>query len=91
MACGSHRQAALSERCTWLAVCRDCNCHHLTDYAEWPLLRQLAVKWICDRPHFDLPRFNEIRGRAPTAIEWHEVVVAICWEIDFWSSKKWGA
>jgi hypothetical protein len=82
MASGSYRELALSQRCTWLAVCTHCNCYRLTDRSEWPLVRQLAIKWIRDKHHFYLTQFNAIRGRAPNAIEWHEVVVAICRELD---------
>jgi len=82
IACGSHRDAALGERLAWLAVCRVCNCERLTDRDVWPLTRQLAVKWLHDRPHFDLLGFNALRGRAPGAITWPEVCVAVCRELD---------
>ena len=82
MACGSHRELALSEPCTWAAACVDCNEFHLTDYSEWPLARQMAVKWIEDRKNFDRVRFNAIRGRSPDAISWTEVVLWICRELN---------
>jgi len=84
MASGTHRDAALSERCTWLAVCTMCNCYRLTDRVEWPLVRQLAIKWLNDPEHLDVERFNELRGRAKTAITWTEVVVQVCHELDRW-------
>lgn len=65
---GSHRALAIAEPCTWLAVGFDCNMGRLNDYSLYPLERQLAIKWIHDRKRFDLARFNELRGRAPTAI-----------------------
>lgn len=79
---GAHRSKAYEDRITWLAVCRVCNCVALDGYAEWPLTRQLALKWIYDREHFDLEGFNRLRGRAPGAITMAEVVPWICRELD---------
>lgn len=81
-ACGSHRGQAIQEPSTWLATCNDCNCHQLTDYAKWPLVRQLAMKWCYDRARFDLLAFNMIRGRGPLAITMAEVIPWICRELD---------
>lgn len=82
MACGSHREKALAERCTWLPTCTYCNQHKLDGYQEFPIVRQLALKWVLDRESFDLLLFNEIRGRAPTAITMADVIPWICREID---------
>ena len=82
MSRGCHREPSLSERCTWLPTCNQCNCDSLDDYSEWPLERQLAIKWVYDRGYFDLLRFNEIRGRAPTAITMADVIPHICRELD---------
>lgn len=88
MASGSHRELALSERCTWLAVCTMCNCYRLTDKVEWPLVRQLAIKWINDAEYFNVEKFNLIRGRDRLAITWTEVVVQICHELDRWGYRN---
>ncbi|MEM8494607.1 MAG: hypothetical protein AAF663_04380 [Planctomycetota bacterium] len=74
MACGSHRGAALDKRLAWLATCSVCNCQLLTDYSIYPLSRQLAIKLYFDREHYDLPAFNQLRGRAPGAIAANEVL-----------------
>lgn len=80
MAKGSHREAALSEPCTWLVACWLCNTRYLEDYSIWPLARQLATKLKYDPDRFDLERFNEIRGRAATAITIEEVRQWLDWE-----------
>ena len=66
IASGAARQAAVSERCAWLAVCRVCH-HNLHDYTAWPLEKTLALKLLKDPNWFDLAKINELRGRAPTA------------------------
>jgi len=75
---GSDREAALSKRCSWLAVCNHCNQEELTDAEKWPLPRQLALKWLCDRKHFDLSCICKIRGRAPTCVTMAEVIPYVC-------------
>lgn len=77
-----NRAKAVQERFTWAAACNDCNCHRLTDKSEWPLARQLAVKWINDRASFDRVAFNRLRGRADNAISWAEVIYWICRHLD---------
>lgn len=79
---GSHRDAALQERLTWLATCWLCNTGPLTDATLWPLQKQLALKWIYDRAHFDLVGFNVLRGRAPGAIVMSEIIPEICRLLD---------
>lgn len=79
---GSHREAALSERIAWMVACGGCNCGPLNDYKEWPLVRQLAVKWVYDQENFDLVGFNRLRGRADNAIVLLEVIPHICRELD---------
>jgi hypothetical protein len=68
MARGSSRNEALSARCCWLVACWGCNSGVLTDATVWPLEKQLALKLLTDAEYFDLSRFNEIRGRAESAI-----------------------
>jgi hypothetical protein len=41
---------AFGVRAAWLCVCAHDNCHVLTDKAQWPLAKQLAVKLLKD-PH----------------------------------------
>ena len=65
---GPCRAEALKHRACCLVVCDECNSGPLCDYSIWPIERQLAVKLLTDPGHFDLLLFNEIRGRAPTAI-----------------------
>lgn len=80
---GSCRSQAYGERCCWAASCNWCNCHRLTDKCEWPIARQLAVKWINDRVWFNLDRFNEIRRGLPRTA-WADVAAWICREVDRW-------
>lgn len=69
---GAARQAALVERCSWLALCR--GCHELMgDYSVWPVERQCALKMLVDPKHFDLLKICELRGRAPTAITMEDI------------------
>lgn len=70
---GPARSRALGERCTWLALCRECH-ERVGDYEQWPIIRQLAVKLLADAEHFDLELFNSIRGRAAKAITLAEIV-----------------
>lgn len=78
----SHRDAALSERCTWAGACPVCNCGCLNDYSVWPVERQLALKWVHDRNYFDLDAFNKLRGRGPRAITMAQIIPWICRELD---------
>ncbi len=64
---GVHRRSALMEPCATVTVSLEGH-----DVIEgWPIEKQLAAK-LCASPEqaaeVDLPRFNEIRGRAPNAI-----------------------
>ena len=78
---GPCRVLAYGERCAWGAACRDCNCFRLTDKNEWPIERQLAIKWIRDREHFDLEKINEIR-RGIGLVSATDVAVWICRELN---------
>ena len=70
---GPSRLAAYQERCTWLRLCRDC--HELMgDYSIWPIERQLALKLDRDTAYYSTFTFNEIRGRAPFAVNIKDVV-----------------
>lgn len=82
MAKGIHREKAFQDRRTWLATCIDCNNNEMNDYSEYPLERQLALKWCQDRSYFDLEGFNVLRDRAPGAITMAEVIPWICRELD---------
>jgi hypothetical protein len=71
IASGPARQAALKEPSTWLRTCNGFinNCHDaLHDKSEWPIARQLALKWCCDPEHYDRVKVNLLRGRQPEAI-----------------------
>jgi hypothetical protein len=69
---GAAREAALSRREAWLALCR--NCHDsMDDYSVWPVERQLALKLLSDPAWFNIQVVNELRGRAPDAITLAEV------------------
>jgi hypothetical protein len=61
---GASRNAALSERCCWLHLCRAC--HEIV--GGLPVVAQLAIKWLADPIGYDRRKVNEIRGRAPEAI-----------------------
>lgn len=70
MAKGCHRGQAIKTEndFTWFSACNDCNQGCLNDYSEFPLERQLALKYIFDRTRFDLVAFNRLRGRDDNAI-----------------------
>lgn len=68
------RNLAFGKRETWAAACSVCNCENLTNYAIWPLERQLCYKLCNDPAYFDLAVICEIRGRAPTAITLEDIV-----------------
>ena len=83
MACGSgNRVIAVQVRLAWASSCCDCNQFKVTDYAIWPLVRQLAAKWINDRKSFDRVAFNRLRGRADNAITMAEIIPHICRLLD---------
>lgn len=68
------RNLAYGRREAWGSACNRCNFDELTNYAVWPIERQLAAKLVNDPVYFNLPVICEIRGRAPTAIELVDVV-----------------
>ena len=84
MARGIHRRQAFMERICWFSSCNRCNVLSLDSAGDFPLARQLAYKWIHDREYFDLLEFNALRGRAPEAITFTEVIPWICRELDKW-------
>jgi len=59
---GPNRMLGFVERATWLAACSVCNCHVLTDKNDWPIEKQLALKFWYDPEHFDLGAVNRIYG-----------------------------
>lgn len=80
-----NRGQAVQERFTWAAACWDCNSNRLTDKGpngEWPVVRQLAVKWINDRENVDLVAFNRLRGHDDNAITMADVIPHICRILD---------
>jgi hypothetical protein len=72
-----NRKPATADPCCWAASCSHCNEHRLTDYSVWPIIRQLAKKYIYDRDRYDRVGFNRLRGRAPDAITEGEVLLAV--------------
>lgn len=75
IASGPARDAALGERCAWLATCWDCNAYALPDKVKWPIERQLCVKAASDPEYYDRRRVNVLRGRSPEAISEVDVLV----------------
>jgi hypothetical protein len=68
---GPARQAALKEPSTWLRLCNGFinGCHAaLHDKGDWPVARQLALKFRYDPEHYDRVTVNVLRGRQPEAI-----------------------
>lgn len=49
----------------WIALARECH----DKVQGWPKAKQLALRWLRD-----LQTLNRIRGRAPNAITWDEVM-----------------
>lgn len=76
---GASRHRALSERCAMNPSCLECNLGDANDPTVFPLFRKLAVKLVTDGEHFNLERFNEIRGRAKNAITLAEVTAFLDW------------
>ena len=76
IACGPGRAAALKEPAAWLRTCRRCH-ERLHDYGEWPIARQLALKWVCDRSHYRRTEVNLLRGRQRDAITHAEVMLQV--------------
>lgn len=63
---------AIQHRCCFLSVCAKCHWRiHNTD--EWPIERQLSRKQRLDPEGYCLAKFNELRGRGPSAITQEEV------------------
>ena len=74
---GAARQKALKEPATWLRLCNGFwnGCHELV--SGWPLPKQLALKFLMDRGHYDRVKVNLLRGRQPEAITEEEVQVFV--------------
>ena len=70
---GAARGKSLKEPATWLRLCWMCH----ADVHGWKIAWQLALKWLCDREYYDRVRVNELRGRAPDAVEQVEVEQAV--------------
>lgn len=71
---GAHREQALQYPELWLCLCQDCH-EELGDYSKWPLARQLALKLVSDPGRVSLEVFNEVRGRAESAMTLADVAV----------------
>ena len=72
---GVNRQAALDKPFALLLVCRSCHSEKLSDAAEWPEARQLAVLADSRPRDFALARYLEITSpNAPRRIEIDEVL-----------------
>lgn len=69
---GAFRSKAIMLRECWLLLCRECH-DAVDDYSEWPIAKQLAVKYIRDREYYDRALVNRIRGRTDDAITETEV------------------
>ena len=72
------------ERCNYFLACNTCNCDVLEDPT---LAHQLAIKALRDPDHYDRRRVNELRGRAPDAIDAEDVMHALT-EIAFCALAK---
>lgn len=81
---GAHRELGVQHPQAWFRACWTCNASsgQLNDATLWPLERKLALKWINDREQFDLALMNTLRGRAPGAITFSEVIPFICRHLD---------
>lgn len=78
----SDRVKGVQERLAWTRLCSPCNTDRLNGSAANILVMKLALKWVYDRPHFDLMRVNVLRGRAPHAILMQDIVPTICRRLD---------
>ena len=72
------------ERCNYFLACNTCNCDVLEDPT---LTHQLAIKALRDPRHYDRQRVNVLRGRAPDAIDYDDVLEAMT-EIAFCALSK---
>ena len=72
----SGRSVGIMHRECWTRACAECNCGPLAGSSEEVLLRKLAAKYQYDRPYFDLPKVNVLRGREPGAIDMAMVMLA---------------
>ena len=64
----------------WLPTCSACNCHRLTDYSEWPLEKQLALKLFVDPLFFSVSAVNEVAstpGRAILAVDESDLLLRV--------------
>ena len=71
---GPLRDKTLSEPCSLLVLCWNCNSNEMTDKAKWPIARQLALLQERDPDNYDLVRFNWLRNPdAPRFVTQDEV------------------
>ena len=73
---GVFRQRALKVPAAWLRLCL---IHHdeVDDLSVWLIARQLALKYLMDKKHYDRVAVNLLRGRQPEAITEAEVMVYV--------------
>jgi len=80
---GAARKEARGRREALLRLCFECH-EAMGDYGQWPIARQIAVKWLADwewlygngvELHQLCVTINELRGRGPNDIEVGDVMV----------------
>ncbi len=71
---GPARRLSLGERCALLRLCEQC---HRWVHAEWSIEEQLALKGLRDPEYYDRVHVNQLRGKAPDAIDEGEVWEAL--------------
>ena len=62
-----------AQRCNYLLLCQPC---HAGPFATMPHAKQLALKYLCDPKHFDLPGWLKIKdpnGLAPNRVTQEEI------------------
>lgn len=70
---GANRQAAREEVCVLIRTCQRCHQELLEGMG---IVDQLAIKLLRDPEHYDRPKVNELRRRAPDAVTDEEVLKA---------------
>jgi hypothetical protein len=70
---GGLRSKAIDKPYACLVACWPCNRDDLNDATKWPIAKQLACLLVNNPLAFDLAAFNELRGRAETAVTMKDV------------------
>jgi hypothetical protein len=71
---GSDRTKSLNERCALIRTCQRCHTNRLDGMS---VVRQLAIKLMCDPDGYSRECVNKLRGRAPEAITEGEVLLEV--------------